>query len=175
MKLPRAKQSIVTPFLLFLVLILQLNSLISTPKQYVSQTDIYTKGERGLSAYDLWVGSGHKGTLDDFFISLKGEDASQPTNGINGADGTSYAVPANNGRDGSSCLAPTQDEQGNTTISCAGQSVIIQKPKDGTDGINQSQSHFNQNKETCYLEYKNDSERFWIPLIKDPECFNYGS
>jgi hypothetical protein len=54
-----------------------------------------------VSAYDLWLASGHDGTLQDFFDALVGKpgaDGYMGSNGVNGAAGSD----GNNGEDGAS-------------------------------------------------------------------------
>lgn len=37
------------------------------------------KGDRGYSAYEIWLGQGNKGTEQDFINSLKGEQRGEAT------------------------------------------------------------------------------------------------
>lgn len=47
---------------------------------------IMIDGQNGKSAYEIWLESGHSGTLDDFLNSLKGQDGRNGNDGLPGKD-----------------------------------------------------------------------------------------
>lgn len=156
------------PLLLLVVLFVQMYSLINEPKYTNKTTTVYSTGQKGLSAYEVWLESGNVGTEHDFLNTLVPASPDKPREPRDGKDAVAHAVPAINGKDGLNA-APCTASQDTLTITCPdGSKLVI--PQITTANI-----AFNANKDTCFLEVKNASDRLFAPLIKDPECFNYGS
>ena len=92
----------------------------ASPSLCASQTPIASPSAdgvnrlNGLSAYELWIKSGHEGSLDEFFAALVGEKGEQGYRGSNGINGSVGATgnPGVNGLDGSSAYQLWLD-QGN--------------------------------------------------------------
>ena len=49
-------------------------------------------GQNGKSAYEIWLESGHSGTLDDFLNSLKGQDGRNGNDGLPGKDASAQGA-----------------------------------------------------------------------------------
>ncbi len=45
------------------------------------------RGERGKSAYEVWIDEGNNGTIEDFLNSLRGRDGKQGRPGVQGEKG----------------------------------------------------------------------------------------
>lgn len=59
------------------------------------------KGDRGFSAYEVWLKAGNRGTVRDYLKSLKGKDGEDGKNGKDGKDG-SDGLKGENGKEGKS-------------------------------------------------------------------------
>lgn len=158
---------------ILIIVIFLMNCYILTNRQEVVQknTSVYTQGQTGLSAYEIWLSAGNQGTVSNFLESLKGQ------NGIN-VSTIAYAIPAQNGANGSngqsgkdaSPCHVSQDNVGNTTIGCPdGSTATIVKPQDGLNAPDRGTIQIQSNAKTCSLQYKYTADRLFtnIPI---PGC-----
>ena len=92
-----------------------------------------TDGENGLSAYEIAVVNGFKGTEEEWVASLKGDKGDQGAPGENGKNG----LNGENGKNGTSCtMEPLASKDGYKVI-CAGDSVgVLLNGTNGTNGTN---------------------------------------
>lgn len=62
--------------------------MIPTYKSFrIGAVETGARGEPGKSAYELWLESGNKGTIEDFLNSLRGRDGKQGRPGRQGEKG----------------------------------------------------------------------------------------
>ena len=92
-----------------------------------------TNGENGLSAYEIAVAKGFKGTEEEWVASLKGDKGDQGAPGENGRNG----LNGENGLNGTSCTVEQLASKDGYKVICAGDSVgVLLNGSNGTNGTN---------------------------------------
>ncbi len=87
--------------------------MITTHKTYsIGAVETGARGERGYSAYELWLQTGNKGTEEDFFKSLKGDKGFRGSKGLSAYE-TWLSLEGNEGKteqDFINSLKPTETD-----------------------------------------------------------------
>ena len=120
-----------------------------------------TNGENGLSAYEIAVAKGFKGTEEEWVASLKGDKGAPGENGKNGLNG-------DNGKNGTSCTVEPLASKDGYKVICAGDSVGV--VLNGTNGTNGSNGTNGENGLSAYeIAVANGfkgTEEEWIESLK---------
>lgn len=152
------------------LLIMQIYGFAHREETVYKNTSVYTQGQQGESAYQVWLNAGNQGTVSDYLQSLKGVSGTSLTT-LQTIDKVIPAAPAMNGTDGKDAdpCHVEQDDTG-TTITCPdGSSSFIATPKDGLNAPNPGVIQFQSDVADCLFQYKYTTQRFFnsIPV---PGC-----
>ena len=91
------------------------------------------KGDKGLSAYEIAVVNGFKGTEEEWIAALKGDKGNAGAPGENGKNG----LNGENGKNGTSCTVEPLATKDGYKVICAGDSVgVVLNGLNGTNGTN---------------------------------------